>query len=332
MNEMGSNIWVFVEHRQGRLMEVSLELIGKALHLGKRIGWKVAGVVIGHEVASLAEEALTYGVDEVITTEHPMLEQYCNYSYTKVLAAAVEAMSPEVLLLGATSIGVDLGPRLAARLRTGLSAHCMELELTDTGGLLAVVPGWGGNIMAKISCPRARPQMATVKPGVFDIPERVEAKGRLVHFETDLNEMDTNYRVVEVVCEEAAASALDSAEVIVAGGWGIGSAENWKLLEELASSLGGAVGATRPPIDEGWADESLLIGTSGRTIKPKLYIGVAVSGHMHHVVGVKKPGLMVGINLDSNADLFKHCDLGLVGDFKEIIPAVLEAVQRYSGL
>lgn len=331
MDNIESNIWVFVEHRQGRIMEVSLELIGKSLESAKTVGWKVAAVLVGNDLSSLTKETLTYGVDEVLTADDPLLEQYCSQSYAKVLAAAVKRKAPEVMMLGATAVGADLGPRLAARLRTGLSAHCVDMELTGQGELLAVVPGWGGSVMARISCPRTRPQMATVKPGVFDLPESGEAKGRVIGLETELNEGDVTYRVLETVIEEAKGSALDNAEVVVAGGWGVGSMDNWKLLEQLAASLGGAVAATRPPVDEGWAEENQMIGTSGRTIKPKLYIGVALSGHMHHLVGVKNPGLMVGINQDPDADIFEHCDLGLTGDFKEIIPELLKAIQQYSG-
>lgn len=322
-------IWVFIETRQGNLAEVSLELLGKALELAEKTNWSVAAVLLGNRVSSLAEEMLSYGVDEVIVADDPLLEEYCNQVYTKVLHRLTLDSHPEVFLLGATALGVDLAPRLAARLRTGLSAHCIDLEMTNDGELLAVVPGWGGNVMAKISCPKSRPQMATVKPGVFDIPAPGSAKGQIISFETDLDEKDLTYKVVETFREESSQSGLDSAEVVVAGGWGIGSEENWKLIEDLASALGGAVGATRPPIDEGWAEESQMIGTSGRTVKPKLYIGVGISGHMHHLVGIKNPGMMIGINSDQSAPIFDHCTLGIAGDFTKVVPHLIKEIKTY---
>ncbi|MBW2092557.1 MAG: electron transfer flavoprotein subunit alpha/FixB family protein, partial [Deltaproteobacteria bacterium] len=285
MSSSENKIWVFMEHRQGRLAEVSLELVWKAGELGRRISWKVAGVLVGSRVSALAEEILAYGLDEVLLAEDPLLEGYCSQSYAKVLEAAVREYQPEVFLLGGTAMGLDLGARLAARLRTGLSAHCVDLELNDQGELLAVVPGWGGSIMARISCSRTRPQMATVKPGTFDLPRPGRPQGRIVAFKPVVEKKDITYRVLEVGREESRRSGIDKAEIVVAGGWGVGSAENWKLIQDLASSLGGAVGATRPPIDEGWAEEHQMIGTSGRTVRPKLYIGVALSGHMHHLVG-----------------------------------------------
>ncbi|MBW2060279.1 MAG: electron transfer flavoprotein subunit alpha/FixB family protein [Deltaproteobacteria bacterium] len=329
MGSSESKIWVFVEHRQGQLIEVGLELVQKALDLGRQAKWKVAAVLVGHHVSALAEEILTYGVNEVLMADDPLLKDYCNQAYAKTLATAVRHNQPEIFLLGATAMGMDLGPRLAAKLRTGLSAHCIDLELTDAGELLAVVPGWGGSIMAKISCLRTRPQMATVKPGVFDLPQSGQPRGRIITLDPVVDTKDITYRIVEVEREEVQQSDLDTAEVVVAGGWGVGAAENWKLIQDLASVLGGAVGATRPAVDEGWAEEKQMIGTSGRTVKPKLYIGVALSGHMHHMVGIKNPDLMVGINQDRTAPIFTHCDIGLVGDFKEILPKLITAIKPF---
>ncbi len=327
---MNSAIWVYVENHGGKPAKVSLELIGKARTMADRIGWKVVAVLCGHDVAAVAGEILNYGVDEVLVADDPLLGDFCSRSYAKVLADAVKQYRPEVFLVGGTALGSDLGPRLAARLRTGLSAHCIDLELSEQGELLAVVPGWGGNAKAGIRCPEARPQMATVGPGVFDVPQPGTRRGEIARLETAPASGNFSYRVVETVREEPKQEEFDTARVIVAGGYGIGSAENWKLVQDLADALGGAVGATRPPVDEGWADEHRMIGTSGRTVRPKLYVGVAVSGHLHHLVGIRKPDFMVGINRDPKAPLFEHCDLGLVGDYREIIPALLKALASYS--
>ncbi|MEE9557458.1 MAG: electron transfer flavoprotein subunit alpha/FixB family protein [Candidatus Adiutricales bacterium] len=330
MGLIESKIWVFVEHHRGKPSEVSLELINKALELGKKAGWKTAAVLVGGKVFDTAEKILPYGVDEAACLEDPLLDQYCSQAYAKALAKAVSENVPEIFLLGATPLGLDLGARLAARLRTGLSAHCVDLELDSENRLLAVVPGWGDGSMARISCPTARPQMATVKPGVFELPQIGKPKGRVIEIQVNLAPEDITYREIKIEPKEVQPSGLDTAEIVIAGGWGIGDQENWKLIQELAAVLGGAVGATRPPVDEGWADESRMIGTSGRTVKPKLYIGVALSGHMHHMVGLKNPGLSVGINQDPAAPIFSRCDIGLIGDFKKIIPKLITAIKSYS--
>lgn len=328
--DIESKIWVIVEQRQRRLPEVGLEIIGRAIDLARPIGWKVAAVILGHGLEDPAREVLAYGVDEVLAVDHPLLEDYCNQAYVAALEPTVRSARPEVILLGATAIGTDLGPRLAARLRTGLSAHVIDLELTPLGGLLAVVPGWGGTVMARISCPRARPQMATVMPGVFPMPQPGEPHGRILVIEPDLSPEDVTYRIVEVETRPPEPSELETARVVVAGGWGIGGPDGWQLVEDLADTLHGAVGATRPAVDESWADESQMIGTSGRRVKPKLYIGVALSGHAHHLVGLKNPDLAVAVNQDPGAPIFNHCDIGLVGDFREIVPALIEAIKAYS--
>ncbi|MBU1740906.1 MAG: electron transfer flavoprotein subunit alpha/FixB family protein, partial [Proteobacteria bacterium] len=259
-----SKIWVIVEQRRGRLTEVGLEIVGRAIDLAGPVGWKVAAVILGHGLEETAREVLAYGVDEVLALDHPLLTDYCNQAYVAALEAPIRSARPEVILLGATARGTDLGPRLAARLRTGLSAHCVDLELTPGGGLLAVVPGWGGTVMARISCPRACPQMATVMPGVFPMPSPSESRGRVLVTQPDLSPADVTYRVVEVETGPPEPSDLEAARVVVAGGWGVGGPDGWRLVEELADALHGAVGATRPAVDESWADEGQMIGTSGR--------------------------------------------------------------------
>ena len=320
-------IWVVAEQRQGRLAPVGLELAGKALALAQPLGWQTCALLLGRQVGPLAQELLQQGVDQVLVADHPLLADYCNQAQVKVISQAVAARAPQVILLGATAQGTDLGPRLAAHLRTGLSAHAVDLELDPQGRLLAVVPGWGGGVMAKISCPRHQPQMATVMPGTFEAPVAPGPRGQVIELAVELSPADLTYKVRALRQEEAIESDLDQAQVVVAGGWGVGKAQDWGLVRELAAALGGAVGATRPAVDEGWAAESQMIGTSGRSVSPKLYIGVALSGNPHHMVGIKKPGFSVGINQDPQAPLFDHCDLGLTGDFREIIPALLKQIR-----
>ncbi len=324
-----SKIWIFAEQRRGQLAEVGFELLGKALELANRMSWKVALVLIGHQLGPLSEKVLFFGADEVLVADHPLLEDYCCQTYAKVLEEAVRKYEPEIFLLGATAMGTDLGARLAAKLRTGLAAHCIDLKLSSEGKLLGVVPGWGGNVLATVDCPHTHPSMATVMPGVFEMPEERGSWGRVISVEVNLKPGDVTYQILEMKRQEVHEHVLENAKVVIAGGWGIGSKEDWYSMEELASFLNGAVGATRPPVDEGWARESQMIGQSGRTVHPKIYIGIGISGEMHHMVGVKDAEVIVAINHDPRAPIFEFCDLGLVGDFKEIIPHLIKAIENY---
>jgi electron transfer flavoprotein alpha subunit len=325
-----SNIWVFLEQRENRLADVGLELLGISLGLAEEPNWKVGGVLVGQDLGPLIDRILPYGLDELLVADHPLLEDYCNETYAKVIESAVREFHPAALLFGATAMGTDLAPRLAAKLRTGLSAHCIDLALTKQGELAGVVPWPEGNLMAHISCPRTRPQMATVIPGIFNVPEKAQARGKVIQLQVNLGEKDRTYRIVETNRDESRSAGLGAADVVVAGGWGIGREEDWRLIEELAAALNGAVGATRPAVDDGWADEDKMIGQSGRTVSPRLYIGVGVSGHMHHMVGIKETELAVGINRDPGAAIFEHCDVGLVGDFRKIVPELIKAIKSYS--
>jgi electron transfer flavoprotein alpha subunit len=325
-----SRIWVFVEQRHGRVAEVGLELLSKAIELGAPLEWKVAAVLIGSGLTSLAERILSYGVDEVLVADDPLLADYCSQSYVKAIEGSLRKFQPDIFLLGATAMGTDFGPRLAARLRTGLSAHCIDLEITAEGHLMSVVPGWGGNIMARVCCLCTQPQMATVMPGVFGLTADCPPKGKIIRIDPAISREDVTYRVLDIKHEEESGTGLQSAQTVVAGGWGIGNKSDWHYVEELSSALNGAVGATRPSVDEGWAGEKQMIGQSGITVRPKLYIGVGISGHMHHLVGIKEADLMVAINSDPNAAIFQHCDLGVVGDFREILPPLITAIKKHS--
>ena len=325
-----SSIWVFLEQRENHLADVGLELLGIALRLAAKANRKVGGVLVGYNLEPMIDQVLAYGLDELLVADHPLLETYCNETYAKVIESAVREFHPAALLFGATAMGTDLAPRLAAKLRTGLSAHCIDLALTERGEMAGVVPWLEGNLLGYIYCPRTRPQMASVIPGIFKVPEKTGEKGQVTQLQVNLKEEDRTYRIIEANRDESRSAGLGAAEVVVAGGWGIGRQEDWGLIEELAAALNGAVGATRPAVDEGWADEDEMIGQSGRTVSPRLYIGVGVSGHMHHMVGVKGTELAVGINQDPGAAIFEHCDMGLVGDFRKIIPELIKAIKSYS--
>jgi len=321
-------IWVFIEQRGGVLHEVGLELLGKARELAEASGGTVAAMLLGDKVAGFADRVIAHGADMVLLGEHPLLEPYRLLPYTAVLAKACRERHPSILLLGATSLGLELAPRLAARLNTGLSAHCIDLKLDAAGHLLAMVPGWGGGVVATIKCPEHRPQMATVMPGVMKKGEPSPRSGQVIHLTIGEDLDVSGPHVLEVYREEPKAMPLEQAEVVVAGGFGIGGKEGWQLLEELARLLGGAVGATRPPVDEGWAGEEQMIGQSGKTVRPRLYIGVGISGMSHHVVGMDGSELVVAINSDPKAPIFTVADMVLVGDYREIIPPLLTELRR----
>jgi electron transfer flavoprotein alpha subunit len=324
-------LWVFAEQRRGSLLEVGLELVGKAKELASLGGhWRVCAVLTGDGVEGLAEELLSCGADEVLLLDHPLLEHRCTQLHVKALEWAMGEARPDVLLMGGTALGVELAPRLAARLRTGLAAHCIDLELTPLGELVALVPWPVGNLIGRIGFKGGRPQMATVAPGVFPPPPRRKPTGSVVSLRPPLDGADIPYKVRAFKEQEAQRGGLEEAETVVAGGWGIGGKEGWALLEEFARVLNAKVGATRPPVDEGWADPQQMIGQSGKTVSPKLYIGVALSGHLHHMVGVKAKEIKVAINSDPNAPIFKHCDIGLVGDYREILPKLIEAIREIS--
>ena len=324
-------IWVFMEQRAGVLHDVGLELLGKARELAEASGSLVAALLLGAHVAPLTDRVIAHGADTVLIAEHPGLEPYRLLPYTAVLAKACRECQPSILLFGATSLGVELAPRLAARLNTGLSAHCIDLQLDADGNLLQMVPGWGGGVIATIRCPQHRPQMATVMPGVMKKIQPSSRPGWVINLAVGDDLDDSGPKVLETHREEPKTLPLEAAEVVVAGGFGVGGPEGWQLLENLAGLLGGAVGATRPPVDEGWALEEQMIGQSGKTVRPRLYIGVGISGMSHHVVGMDGSEVVVAINSDPKAPLFEVADIGVVGDFREILPPLLEEIRRRRG-
>lgn len=322
-----NGIWVFAEQRGGDLHDVSLELLGKAKELADHSDRRVTAILLGHNVKALSETLIKHGADSVLVTDDPKLVAYRLIPYTIVLEHLIQDYKPEIFLMGATFMGVELAPRVAAKVRTGLSAHCIDLKLDDEGKLLQVVPGWGGGVIATISCPDHRPQMATVMPGAMKALPEDEGEGEVREVSVDLPDDNLGPEVLEVKREKSEELPLEKAEVVVAGGWGIGSEGNWKMIEELAGVLGGSVGATRPPVDEGWVEEGRMIGQSGKTVRPELYIGVGISGVMHHVVGMDQSKHIITINSDPNAEIFETSDIIVVEDFKKILPPLIKEIK-----
>ncbi len=322
------HIGVFVEQRGGVLHNVGLELIGKARELAEVSKGTVSAFLLGRDISTLSDDLIAHGADTVLLADSPLLEPYNLLPYTFVLAQACEIYDPDILLFGATRMGVELAPRLAARLKTGLSAHCIDLRLDSEGKLLQVVPGWGGGVVATIRCPNHCPQMATVMPGVMKKRSPTKRSGECINLPVKEDLHRSGPRVLEVHIEEPKEMPLEVADVVVAGGWGIGDPKGWVLLEDLATLLCGAVGATRPPVDEGWVPENRMIGQSGKTVKPRLYIGVGISGMSHHVVGMDESDCIVAVNTDPNAAIFDVSDVAVVGDYRDILPPLLEEIRK----
>lgn len=342
------DVWVFAEQRDGKLMNVALELLGEGRRLSREIGdAQVCALLTGNGVEALAGECFAYGADKVYLLEDPLLEHYTTDGYTKVIADAIREYKPEIVLYGATHIGRDLAPRVAARLNTGLTADCTRLDVKvssyieylkanttlDTSGLYPedpdtglkqTRPAFGGNLMATIVCPRTRPQMSTVRPGVMAKRERDDvAKGRLVKAKVALADSDLRTRVLEVVKEAKELVSLTDADIIVSGGRGLGSGEGFGLVRELAEKVGGVVGASRAAVDSGWIDPSHQVGQTGTTVKPKIYIACGISGAIQHLAGMQASDIIIAINKDEEAPIMSVADYAIVGDLKKIIPEMI---------
>jgi electron transfer flavoprotein alpha subunit len=333
MDEKGlegwKGIWVFVEQEEGCPAEVSFELLAAAKQLSlKRGGVEVVALLLGHGVRGLAQDLLRYGADRVLCADAPSLEKYLTLPYTQVISRLILERKPEIFLLPATSVGADLAARVAIRVNTGLSAHCTSLDINPGGELLQVVPAFGGKVMATILCPKHRPQMATIRPGVYRRGEPQEGRGKVEEMPVQIQPEDLRQRAVETHWEKKPVQTIEEAEVVVAGGAGIGNGEDWKWVEKLAEKLQAAVGGTRPPLDEGWISEEQMIGQSGKTIRPKLYIGVGISGVIQHLVGIQDAGTIIAINQDPNAAIFQSADLGAVADFRKILPLLVEELGK----
>ena len=323
------SVWIFAEQRHAKLMGSSLEILGGGRKIADKLNTMLAAVLFGYGVENLAKELIAYGADKIYVADNSLLSVYQSEAYSTILADLIRQSNPEILLLSATAIGRDLAPTVAAKVRTGLTADCVELDVNEQRQLLQIVPAFGGNVMATIICPKHKPQMATVRPGVMKSLDRDESRhGEVTKVSTSIRKEDMQIRIVEVVTEKPRVLPIEGADVVVAGGWGVGSTENWKLIEELAEVLGGAVGASRPAVDEKWALEDQMIGVGGKTVRPKLYIGAGISGALQHTVGIQDSKVIVAINKDPNAPIFKGADFGIIGDLCEIIPCLVNEIKK----
>lgn len=326
-------VWVFAEQRRGQLASVTLELLGEARRLAATLGAGVAAVLLGHRVEHLCPALLAAGADKVYLVEDPALADFCEGPYAAALAEIARRFRPEIILAGATYLGRAFIPQVAAALKTGLTADCTAFDIDPERRLLLQTrPAFGGNIMATIITPRSFPQMATARPGVFKrLAEGYPQDGRVVRVDWSPGDAASRSRFVRTVEEIKERLPLAEAEVIVAGGRGLKEAKHFRLLEELADLLGGAVGATRAAVDAGWISYAHQIGQTGKTVSPKLYIAVGISGASQHVVGMQSSDFIVAINKDPAAPIFQVANLGLVGDLFEIVPALIQEIKKDRG-
>jgi len=323
-------IWIVAEQVGTRVSEVSLELLTKARDLDDDTRMHVYAVLPGYELTGPAQELLDYGAEIVYTMDDPRLNFFQSDLYALVLEDLFKRYLPEIVLWGATSAGKELAPTLAARLNTGLAAHCVDLKIKAGRELIAVIPAFGGNMLGEILFPRNRPQMASIKPGIFRKAALDTAAGRIIKESTDvLNGYASPLEILGLEEVQGRRQPIEEAEIVIAGGFGVGSQENWRLLEEFAAKLSGAVGCTRPALDAGWIkDESTMIGTSGRTVHPGLYLGFGISGATHHVVGMKDAKTIINVNTDSNAQVFDVSDYKVVADAQAVLEALLEIIKQ----
>ena len=335
-------VYVFAQQVDNVLSGISFELIGEGKRLAEKLGTDVTAVLIGSEVSNLVDELAAYGADKVIVVDDPELKNYRTEPYAHALASVINEYKPDIMLVGATAIGRDLGPTVSARVATGLTADCTLLEIGDFpinaipgqedkqkhNQLLMTRPAFGGNTIATIACPDNRPQMATVRPGVMQKLEKKEgAKAEVINYNPGFTPNNKYVEILEVAKAVSDIKDIMDAKILVSGGRGVGSAENFKILEELAEVLGGQVSCSRAVVDSGWMPRDLQVGQTGKTVRPQVYFAIGISGAIQHVAGMEESDIIVAINKDADAPIFDVADYGVVGDLNKIVPALTAALK-----
>ena len=324
------NVWVFIEVVRGKIKGVSLELLGQGRKMADDLGEKLVAIIPGNEIEDFAKMAIHYGADEAIVVDQKELKDYSTDGYTKAMCTLIKKYNPAVLLIGATNNGRDLGPRVSSRMQTGLTADCTELGVDSETRLVKWTrPASGGNLMATILCPDHRPQIGTVRPGVFKKPEEdTGRKGEIIHETVEFGPDEIRTRIVEVITEAGGADVnLEEAEIIVSGGRGVGGPEGFEVLKELADEIGAQIGASRAAVDSGWISSLHQVGQTGKSVGPKIYIACGISGAIQHVAGMSSSDVIIAINKDPDAPIFNIADYGIVGDLFEIIPELTKRIR-----
>nr|WP_308627703.1 electron transfer flavoprotein subunit alpha/FixB family protein [uncultured Eisenbergiella sp.] len=334
-------VFVFAQQVDNVVSGIALELIGKGKDLAKDLGTEVTAVLVGYEVKALADELAAFGADKVIVVDDPELKEYRTEPYAHALASVIEKYKPEIFLVGATAIGRDLGPRVSARIHTGLTADCTQLDIGDFplnpipgqeqkhNQLLMTRPAFGGNTIATIACPNFRPQMATVRPGVMQKAPKAEgAKAVVEEFNPGFAPNNKYVEIMEVVKSVVDAVDIMDAKILVSGGRGVCSPENFKILQDLADAVGGTVSCSRAVVDAGWKPKDLQVGQTGKTVRPNVYFAIGISGAIQHLAGMEESDLIIAINKDDTAPIFDVADYGIVGDLNKIVPALTEKIKE----
>lgn len=334
-------VFVFAQQVDNELSGIAFELLGEAGRLAAKLEEKtVTAVLLGSDVKGLADQLAEYGADRVIVVDDPALKTYMTEPYAHALAAVIEEYKPEIMLVGATAIGRDLGPTVSARVATGLTADCTQLEIGDFplvaipgreqkhNQLLMTRPAFGGNTIATIACPDNRPQMATVRAGVMqkNAPEPGR-KAEIIEFNPGFEKNSKYVEILEVVKAVSDVADIMDAKILVSGGRGVGSAENFKILQDLADAIGGTVSCSRAVVDNGWMPKDLQVGQTGKTVRPQVYFAIGISGAIQHVAGMEESDLIIAINKDEDAPIFDVADYGIVGDLNKIVPQLTEAIK-----
>ena len=335
-------VYIYAQQVDNEISSIAFELIGKAKELAADLGTDVTAVLLGHNVGNLVDSLAEYGADRVIVVDDPELETYRTEPYAHALASVINEYKPDIMLVGATAIGRDLGPTVSARVKTGLTADCTVLEIGDFpltvpegkedtqkhGQLLMTRPAFGGNTIATIACPDHRPQMATVRPGVMQKITPVKgAKAEVINYNPGFTKSNKYVEIQEIVKAVGTVENIMDAKILVSGGRGVGSAENFQMLKDLANVLGGMVSCSRAVVENGWLAQDYQVGQTGKTVRPNVYLAIGISGAMQHVAGMEESDIIIAINKDADAPIFDVADYGIVGDLKKIVPALTEALK-----
>ena len=339
--EAYKGVFVFAQQVDNVISNIAYELIGKGKELAKDLGVEVTAVLVGSDVKGLADQLAEYGADKVIVVDDPELKEYRTEPYTHAIASVIKEFKPEIFLIGATAIGRDLGQRVCARIHTGLTADCTKLDIGDFpmnpvpgretkhSQLLMTRPAFGGNTIATIACPDFRPQMATVRPGVMQkAPKEAGKKAVVTEFNPGFTKNNKYVDILEVV--KAVSNTVDimDAKILVSGGRGVGSPENFKILDDLAEAIGGTVSCSRAVVDAGWKPKDLQVGQTGKTVRPNVYFAIGISGAIQHLAGMEESDIIVAINKDESAPIFDVADYGVVGDLNKIVPMLTEKIKE----
>lgn len=338
--EQYKGVYIYAQQVDNELSSIAFELIGKAKELAKDLDTDVTAVLLGYNVGGLCDSLAEHGADKIIVVDDPMLETYRTEPYAHALASVINEYKPDIMLVGATAIGRDLGPTVSARVKTGLTADCTVLEIGDFPinpvpnqeqkhkQLLMTRPAFGGNTIATIACPDNRPQMATVRPGVMQKLDPVPgAKAEIIEYNPGFEENNKYVEIINIVKQAKTTENIMDAKILVSGGRGVGSAENFEMLKELAKVLGGTVSCSRAVVENGWLPVDLQVGQTGKTVRPNLYFAIGISGAIQHVAGMEESDIVIAINKDEDAPIFDVADYGIVGDLNKIVPALTQALK-----